>query len=57
MFSKNSNNEIVTILKAIIVEGGEGATDAIDISYVKQQFLPKLQDFKNKINLNIKLVE
>lgn len=57
MFSKNSNNEIITILKAIIVEGGEGATDAIDISHVKQQFLPKLQDFINKINLNIKLVE
>lgn len=54
MFNKNSNNEVTKILKGVIVEGGIEASDAIDILYIKNVFLPDLEKYINTLKFNLK---
>lgn len=45
MFCENRSDEIIKTLKGIIVAGNQETTHAIDISYIYDDFLPKLKKF------------
>jgi len=53
MFTKDKQDNIIKILKGVIVEGDTKHTNAIDISYVTNDFIPALEKIINKDSLQI----